>query len=173
MKKNVELSESLEDYLEVILDLQQENKVARAKDIAQKLGIQPGSVTGGLKSLVEKNLINYEPYSFITLTSEGTRIAKVITRRHRVLKDFLSKVLQLDEETAEAAACRMEHAVDEVSVERLVDFVEYLFSCPRTGDEWIQSFIDFTRSGKKNWEKCAACLDDCRDRHLENREAGA
>jgi DtxR family Mn-dependent transcriptional regulator len=170
MRKNVELSESLEDYLEVILDLEQEKKVARAKDIARKLGIQPGSVTGGLKSLVEKKLINYEPYSFITLTSEGARIATAIARRHRVLKDFLSKILQLDEDTAEAAACRMEHAVDEVSVERLVDFVEYLFECPRTGDAWIQSFVDYTRSGKKSWEKCAACLDGCRDRHLENRE---
>jgi DtxR family Mn-dependent transcriptional regulator len=170
MRKNIELSESLEDYLEVILDLELENKVARAKDIARKLGIQPGSVTGGLKSLVEKKLINYEPYSFITLTSEGARIARAITRRHRVLKDFLSKVLQLDEETAEAAACRMEHAVDEVSVERLVDFVEYLFECPRTGDAWIQSFVDYTRSGKKSWEKCAACLEDCRERHLENKE---
>lgn len=170
MKKKIELSESLEDYLEVILDLEHEKKVARAKDIARKLGIQPGSVTGGLKSLVEKKLINYEPYSFITLTPEGARIARAITRRHRVLKDFLLKVLQLDEGTAEAAACRMEHAVDEVSVERLVDFVEYLFACPRTGDAWIQSFVDYTRSGKKSWEKCAACLDDCRDRHLENRE---
>jgi DtxR family Mn-dependent transcriptional regulator len=170
MKKNAQLSESLEDYLEVILDLEKENKVARAKDIAQKLGIQPGSVTGGLKSLVEKNLINYEPYSYITLTSEGSRIAKTITRRHRILKDFLLKVLRLDEDTAESAACRMEHAVDETSVERLVDFVEYLFECPRTGDEWIQSFIEYTRSGRKSWEKCAACLEDCRDRHRENRE---
>jgi DtxR family Mn-dependent transcriptional regulator len=171
MKKNIELSESLEDYLEVIFDLQREKKVARAKDIAQKLGIQPGSVTGGLKSLVEKKLINYEPYSFITLTAEGARIAKAITRRHRILKDFLSKVLQLDEETAETAACRMEHAVDEVSVERLVDFVEYLFECPRTGDSWIQSFIEYARSGKKSWEKCAACLEGCRDRHHGSRGA--
>lgn len=171
MKKNIELSESLEDYLEVILDLEKENKVARAKDIAQKLGIQPGSVTGGLKSLVEKDLINYEPYSFVTLTPEGARIATAITRRHRVLKTFLLKVLQLEEATAEAAACRMEHAVDEVSVERLVDFVEYLFDCPRTGDSWIQSFLEYTRSGKKSWENCAVCLDDCRDRHHERREA--
>ena len=169
MKKNTELSESLEDYLEVILDLEQENKVARAKDIAQKLGIQPGSVTGGLKSLVEKNLINYEPYSYITLTTEGAKIAKAITRRHRVLKDFLLKVLQLDEQTAEAAACRMEHAVDEISVERLVDFVEYLFECPRAGGAWIEAFVDYTRTGKKSWEKCAACLDDCIERHQENK----
>ena len=169
MRNSTELSESLEDYLEVILSLEQENKVARAKDIAQKLGIQPGSVTGGLKSLVDKNLINYEPYSYVTLTAEGARIARAIARRHRILKEFLSKILQLDEKTAETAACRMEHAVDEISVERLVDFVEYLFECPRAGGAWIQGFVDYTRSGKKSWEKCAACLDDCMERHQERK----
>jgi DtxR family transcriptional regulator, Mn-dependent transcriptional regulator len=167
MKKTEKLSESQEDYLEVILDLERENKVARAKDIAEKLGIQRGSVTGGLKSLGEKSLINYEPYSFITLTKKGAKIAEAITRRHQVLKDFLLKVLQLDEETAEATACRMEHAVDETSINRLVSFVEYLFQCPRTGDDWIQSFIEYDQKGQKDWSKCQECLDDCKARHKD------
>lgn len=40
MAEDPKLSESLEDYLEVILDLEVTHKVARAKDIAEKLGIQ-------------------------------------------------------------------------------------------------------------------------------------
>ncbi len=171
MGKREKLSESQEDYLEVILDLERENKVARAKDIAEKLGIQRGSVTGGLKSLVEKSLINYEPYSFITLTQKGVKIAEEITRRHQILKDFLLKVLQLDENTAEATACRMEHAVDETSIERLVSFVEYLFQCPRTGDDWIQSFIEYSKKGKKDWSKCEECLDECLARHQDENQA--
>lgn len=167
MKKNEKLSESQEDYLEAILDLERENKVARAKDIAEKLGIKRGSVTGGLKNLEEKSLINYEPYSFITLTQKGVKIAEAITRRHRVLKIFLLKVLQLDEETAEATACRMEHAVDETSINRLVRFVEYLFQCPRTGDDWIQAFIEYSRKGKTDWAKCDECLEACTARHRE------
>jgi len=164
MKKPLELSESLEDYLEVILDLEREKKVARAKDIAQKLGIQPGSVTGGLKSLEEKHLINYEPYSYITLTKEGEKIARAVSRRHGVLKDFLLKVLQLDEETAEATACRMEHTIDEESIERLVSFVEYLFQCPRGGDSFIHSFLEYARKGAVDPEKCVSCLAGCMDR---------
>ena len=89
MQKNIELSESLEDYLEIILNLEQAQKVARAKDIAAKMGVQRGSVTSALKSLKEKKLINYEPYSFVTLTPQGKKLAKEITRRHAVLKDFL------------------------------------------------------------------------------------
>ena len=169
MKNNMQLSESLEDYLEVILDLEQRNKVARAKDIADRLGLQRGSVTGALKSLHEKRLINYEPYSFITLTKKGTQIAKAVTHRHIVLKDFLLKVLQLDEETAESTACRMEHAIDDVTISRLVDFVEYLFQCPKTGDDWIESFTQHCRSGEKGWEKCNQCIEECRSRHKKSK----
>jgi DtxR family Mn-dependent transcriptional regulator len=68
----VDLSENLEDYLETILELEKTQKVARVKDIAEMRGVLRGSVTGALKSLAEKGLINYEPYSFITLTRKGT-----------------------------------------------------------------------------------------------------
>jgi DtxR family Mn-dependent transcriptional regulator len=48
------------------LVLQNENTVARVKDIAEKLGVLSGTVTSALRTLSEKNLINYKPYSFIT-----------------------------------------------------------------------------------------------------------
>ena len=92
-----ELSESLQGYLEVILELEGLKKVARAKDIADRLDIQRGSVTAALKSLEEKGLIHYQPYSFITLTDSGKTVAEEIAHRHRVLKDFLLNVLQIDE----------------------------------------------------------------------------
>ncbi|OEU67576.1 MAG: DtxR family transcriptional regulator [Desulfobacterales bacterium PC51MH44] len=162
MKKNRVLSESLEDYLEVILELEQTNKVARAKDIAEILGVQRGSVTGALKSLAEKGLINYAPYSFITLTTKGNKIAKEIAWRHNVLKDFLFKVLQIDEEKAESIACRMEHAIDKATIDRLVCFIDYLYKCPRTGEDWIKSFVNYCASGDRDQEKCDQCIDTCK-----------
>ena len=133
------LSESLEDYLEIILALEKTNKVARVKDIAEKMGVLRASVTGALKNLAEKGLINYKPYSFITLTRKGATIAKDITRRHSVIKDFLQNVLLLDTESAEKNACRMEHAMDKVAVDRLIKFLEYIHDCPKTGDDWFSS----------------------------------
>ncbi len=53
------LTESMENYLEAILNLEKTQKVARVKDIADKLSLQRGSVSGALKSLEEKGLINY------------------------------------------------------------------------------------------------------------------
>jgi DtxR family Mn-dependent transcriptional regulator len=159
------LSESLEDYLETILDLEKTNKVARVKDIAEKMGVLRGSVTGALKNLAEKNLINYQPYSFITLTRKGATIAMEITRRHEVLKDFLHNVLLLDPEKAEQNACRMEHGMDRAAIDRLVQFIEYVHYCPRTGDDWIKAFVNYYSRDEHDKEQCRACMDDCLSRY--------
>lgn len=155
------LSESMEDYLEVILDLEEANKVARTKDIAERMGVQRGSVTGALKNLGEKGLINYKPYSFVTLTPEGEKIALEVTRRHRILADFLHRVLQLDADTANDTACRMEHAMDKPTIDRLVRFIEFIDNCPRTGSDWVESFVNFLATDRLDPKACESCLNKC------------
>ena len=159
-----DLSDSLENYLEAILELENTRKVARAKDIADRLSIQRGSVTGGLKALAEKGYINYQPYSYITLTPKGKRVAGDITRRHNIIKAFLLKVLQIDPQTAEQTACKMEHAIDAQTTERLVCFIEYIFTCPRAGEQWIQSFFNYCETGgDRTKADCASCIDALKD----------
>jgi DtxR family Mn-dependent transcriptional regulator len=126
MTTEQDLSKNLEDYLETILELQVLNTVARSKDIASKLDIKRGSVTGMLKKLAIKKLINYEPYGFVTLTPKGEKIAKEITTRHNVFKHFLFKYLSLDEKTADETACRMEHAIDHITFMKFKTFVKNL-----------------------------------------------
>jgi DtxR family Mn-dependent transcriptional regulator len=160
-----QLSENMENYLEVILELETINKVARVKDIADRLGIQRGSASGALKTLGEKGLIHYEPYSFITLTADGRKIAEEIAERHKVLKDFLENILQIDPETAENTACKMEHAIDETTKERLVCFIKYIHACPRAGQQWLQSFVDYCKRGRKADEICGKCINDLKGIH--------
>lgn len=159
MNEPTDLSESMENYLETILDLEKTNKVARAKDIADQLELQRGTVSGALKALKEKGLINYSPYSFITLTSEGREIAELIHRRHQTLYDFLNNVLQIEPEKADKTACRMEHAIDEETLERLVAFIEYIHACPRASDGMLDSFIDYLKTKRINRRKCQKCMD--------------
>ena len=160
MSKHLDLSESIENYLEAILELEKANKVARAKDIAEKLGIQKGSVSGALKVLREKSLINYEPYSFITLTSKGKRIAESIYRRHQVLNDFLQNVLQIEADKADNTACRMEHVIDEETLERLIVFIEYINTCPREEGGWLASFVNYIETRQLDSEKCDKCIKE-------------
>jgi DtxR family Mn-dependent transcriptional regulator len=126
MTKEHDLSESLEDCLETILELQITHTVARSKDIAANLNIKCGSVTGTLKKLADLDLINYEPYGFITLTEKGNKIAKEVTTRHNVFKHFLFKHVQLDEKSADETACKMEHAMGHSDFVKFKKFVSKL-----------------------------------------------
>lgn len=163
MTKNIKLSESLEDYLEVIFDLETSQKVARARDIAERMEVQRGSVTSALKNLEEKGLINYEPYSFVTLTQEGKTIAQEITYRHNALKTLFVKLLNVNEETAEWTACRMEHTIDIDILKRLVVLFDFIYNCPRAGADWIRSFEDVCSGRELDREKCKQCLETCRN----------
>ncbi len=168
--KKAGLSESLEDYLETILALEKNHKVARVKDIAEKLGVLRGSVTGALKNLAEKDLINYEPYSFITLTSKGAVIAREITRKHTIIKNFLQNVLLMDPKKADKNACRMEHAMDRAAINRLVQFIEYIQYCPRTGDDWISGFVNYYSKDEHDRGDCRQCIDDCVSRYNRDQD---
>ncbi|MBL0712900.1 MAG: metal-dependent transcriptional regulator [Desulfosarcina sp.] len=164
MAKKNKLTESMEDYLEVILELERVHKSARAKDIATRLEVQRGTVTGALKTLAEKGLINYAPYSHITLTPKGAAIAGEINRRHKVIRNFLTEVLQIPPETAETTACRMEHVVEGTVLDRLVCFIDFVHQCPRAGDDLLSSFTRYCESGRLHWEDCQACMEDCQER---------
>ena len=124
MPKQVSLSESLGDYIETIYHLVEENTVARVKNIAERMNVHMSSVTGALKSLADKKLVNYEPYSVVTLTRRGKTVARDLVHRHSVLLAFFNDVLQLDAETANRNACHIEHAIEPQVLERLVDFLK-------------------------------------------------
>ena len=160
-----ELSENMENYLETIWELERVNKVARVKEIAERLGIRSGSASGALKNLAEKGLINYEPYSFITLTDEGRMIAEDIAHRHEVLKDFLENILHIDPEIADKTACKMEHAIDELTKERLMCFIEYIRTCPRAGKQWLRSFVEYCERGGREGEACKRCIGEWKSTH--------
>ncbi len=120
------LSESLENYLEAIYEICLEYPAARPKDIAGVLEVSGASVTGALKALSERNLIDYAPFGLITLTENGLQYARGVSRRHGVLRRFLVDILSIDTEEADAAACRLEHGISPVILERLTALVDYL-----------------------------------------------
>ena len=132
------LSPSLEDYLEAVLDLVREGQVARVRDIARRLGVGMPSETVALRQLSARGLVNYDPYQFITLTESGRSAGEDIDRRHHVLQGFLVDVLGMDQETARANACRMEHSVDSVVLDRVEALVGFLRDCPSLGQEFAK-----------------------------------
>lgn len=136
------LSASLEDYLEAILNITGAEKVARSKDIAEVLGVTKSSVTGALKLLVERGLVNYKPYGYVTLTKSGLVEAQRIARKHEIIKSFFVNVLSVEDEVAQMAACKAEHAFGPKVVSRLVSFMNFI-------DQYNDKGRDLTREFKK------------------------
>lgn len=163
------LSASLEDYLEAIYQIARKKSAARAKDISKRLGVNRSSVTGALHSLAERQLINYTPYDFITLTPEGERIAARISRRHTLLRDFFVRILGVEAAEAEESACRMEHAVSETIFDRLAQFVDFIRVCPRLDIQWIRETGYFCER-PESVESCRLCIKGCLE-SLEERKA--
>ncbi len=124
MKMNLQLTESLEDYLEAIAELIAVEGHAHTKEIAEKLNVKMPSVTGALRQLERMGCIVYNTHYPVQLTPQGKEIADRVVKRHRILKQFFSGILGLSMEKASETACRLEHAVDEETIERFILFSE-------------------------------------------------
>jgi DtxR family Mn-dependent transcriptional regulator len=151
------LSASLEDYLEAIYRIVAEKQVARARDVSRRLGVGRSSVTGALHALADRELIHYAPYDLVTLTDRGREVAEGVARRHEVIGDFFVSVLAVDPAEADAAACKLEHAVSENVLGRLLDFIDFVDRCPRGGARWIEGFKQACHTDKRPGH-CETCL---------------
>jgi DtxR family Mn-dependent transcriptional regulator len=165
-KETQQLSASLEDYLETIYNIIREKHVARAKEIANQLKVSRSSVTEAFRSLSKKGLINYAPYEVITLTPKGENLAEDVIHRHQALKNFFIKILAIDNKLAEDGACKIEHAAPREIIERLIQFVKFIEICPRGGEELINSFRIFCKTGKTQ-ENCENCISSCLNKEAQ------
>ncbi len=139
MGNSLQLSPTLEDYLEVISRVISKRRVARVRDVAAAMGVHKSTVTAALKSLSEKGLVEYSPYEVTTLTASGRKAAAEVLRRHELIRDFLTDVLLIDEAVADANACRMEHAMDAEVLERFAMFAELAKEKRHSGEDIFES----------------------------------
>ena len=87
----MELTKSLEEYITTIYILEHNEDKIRVTDIADKMIVTKPSVNRAMKTLKEKGIINYAPYSDIVLTEKGKKIAQNILKKYDVVKIFWQK----------------------------------------------------------------------------------
>ena len=120
------LSENLEDYLEAIASLEAKHGTARPTDIAKAMSVKKPSVTAALNVLAERGLVEYEKYKPVTLTKEGRAVADSVRRKHELLSSFFTDVLGVNASSADMAACKMEHALEDGIMRKLIKFLKTL-----------------------------------------------
>ena len=112
------LYESGEDYLETILILKKRNGNVRSIDIVHEMDLSKPSVSRAVGILKNKGFITIDEDGSIFLTDEGSKLAKRIYERHRILTEALMS-LGVDEKTASEDACRIEHDRSEKSFNKI------------------------------------------------------
>jgi DtxR family Mn-dependent transcriptional regulator len=149
------LTSVMEDYLEAIFDLDKEKRVVRVKDIAKRMDVKMPTVSSMLKTLGDRGLVHYEKYEYVELTRDGEKVGREMRRRHQILLKFLTEILRIDFQTADEEACKMEHTLSYETLDSLTDFMEFIQTCPRAGESWLQYFDEYRRHGRRP-EKCRA-----------------
>lgn len=122
-------SSAVEDYLERILELINTKGYARVVDIAQSLAISQASVTNMVQRMDAEGLLKYEKYRGLVLTTAGETLARNITRRHRLLTDFL-QLLGLDEDVIFHDVEGMEHHISPPTLRAIEVLTEQLARQP-------------------------------------------
>lgn len=117
------LQESGEMYLETIYVLSEKKGAVRSLDIAEYMDFSKPSVSRAVKLLREGEYITVDKSGYITLTEQGKSVAVKIFERHTFLRDLLVNI-GVDEQTASADACKLEHSISDVSFEALKNYIQ-------------------------------------------------
>ena len=135
------LTPAQEDYLATIYRLDQpRGSGVRTKDIAERLGCRPPTVTRTLRRMAALGYVDHQTRGLVRLTAKGKRAAEELAHRHRDTISFLTRVLGVDEAQAQVDACRIEHGLSPLASQRLHEFLNYIDGLGAPGREMIEEF---------------------------------
>ncbi|MSP12275.1 MAG: metal-dependent transcriptional regulator [Chloroflexi bacterium] len=112
-------TQSVEDYLKAIYELQSEEGKVATTALADHLSVVPASVTGMVKKLAGMHLVIHEPYQGVSLTEAGLKIALEVIRHHRLIELYLAEALRVPWDQVHAEADKWEHVLSEEMEDRI------------------------------------------------------
>ena len=120
-------SVSEENYIKTIFHLQKKEGTVTTNELAGELKTRPASVTDMMKKLKAKQLLHYQPYQGFRLTTDGSKVALGIIRRHRLWEYFLAEKLKFTWDEVHEVAEELEH----VSNKKLIDKLDAYLGFPK------------------------------------------
>ncbi len=138
----MEVTGKAEDYLRGIYEITQQKGFARIRDIANNLTVKPSSAVEMVRKLDRLQLVRYEKYGGVLLTTKGKEMAEVIEKRHETFKKFLEIIL-VPENVALKDAHVLEHRLQPKTIlqfSKFVDFIENAQENPTFFKKWRIAF---------------------------------
>lgn len=125
-----ELSKSEREAVKAIYRQTKDQPDAHTGDLAEALGISPGTATATIKRLAERGLVDHRPYYGVRFTREGRVAAVALIRRHRIVERFLADMLGYAWNEADRLAGSFEHTLPDEVEDRIFVALNRPSTCP-------------------------------------------
>jgi DtxR family Mn-dependent transcriptional regulator len=125
-----EWHDTTEEYLEAILEIEEEGTVPIRARLVERLGLSAPAVSETVNRLVDHGYAELLDDRSLRLTDKGREVATSIVRRHRLAERLLVDVIGLEWEKVHKEADRWEHAISADVEEKLVQLLGDPATCP-------------------------------------------
>jgi DtxR family Mn-dependent transcriptional regulator len=119
----------LEEYLEAILELEEEGVAVIQARLVERLGHAAPTVSETVHRLRDEGYVDIDGRT-LSLSDSGRRVATSVVRKHRLAERLLTDVIGLPWESAHVEACRWEHVISDEVADRLVELLHNPTTCP-------------------------------------------
>src|SRR3954462_15283608 len=124
------LTKSERETLKAIYRLTRSGDGAHTGDLAEALGVSPGTVTATIKRLADRDIVDHRPYRGVELTREGSQLSVAAIRRHRIVERFLADMLGYAWNEADRLAGSFEHDLPQEGEDRIFQALDRPATCP-------------------------------------------
>ncbi len=129
MTTKLQVTETIENYLESIYNMRDEGQKIIGARLADRLGLKPPTVSQTLQRMKRDGLVKIADGE-ITLTRHGTEVAEAAIRRHRVVERFMSDILGIEWAVAHREAERLQHAMSDLVEQKMIEALGHPTTCP-------------------------------------------
>jgi len=124
------MHDATEEYLETILEIEEEGVRPIRARIVERLGLSAAAVSEQVNRLVEQGYAELRDDRSLALTVRGRALATSVVRRHRLAERLLVDVIGLEWEKVHREADRWEHAISAEVEAKLVVLLGDPATCP-------------------------------------------
>jgi DtxR family Mn-dependent transcriptional regulator len=122
--------DATEEYLEAILEIEEEGVVPIRARLVERLGLSAPAVSETVNRLVDHGYAELLDDRRLRLTPKGRDVAVSIVRRHRLAERLLVDIIGLEWEKVHKEADRWEHVISADVEEKLVALLGDPATCP-------------------------------------------
>ncbi|MBW3621560.1 MAG: metal-dependent transcriptional regulator, partial [Actinobacteria bacterium] len=117
-------------YLETILELEEEGITPLRARLVERLGVSAPSVSQTVARLEDDGYLVVGDDRVLTLTRPGRELAVSVVRKHRLAERLLRDVIGLEWWKIHREACRWEHAISDDVEQKLIELLDDPGTCP-------------------------------------------